>query len=389
MTIGRRLLFVTLPSTVIAVFLFAAGFEAWVRVRWDATRGTPGLFVSDPSRIEKLGADYTGWFSGVPVRINGLGFRDTREYRVAKPPSTFRILVLGDSVTFGHQSVYEHTWPYLLEQRLRTWQQDRDWQVWNLGVPGYNTSQELAYLLDVGPRFKPDLVIVGFYGNDVLDNQPIRPPTRTALWTGEAKTFLKRHLYSMDSYKKQYLQIRYRLFASAAERELLQNLATQEKLMAQPGVITHLAAQQLTHPQPMTDRERERCTAPARAFVASEFERTAGFQAWKDIVTTLQRLDSDRIYRIVFFVNAAPDTCQDRDVFDDRASKPLDDYILSVLGRGTAAVSSHDAYLHFRPSDMPGAIGHSLGNANAVKADALFQFLRDRVLDAAAGTSAR
>ena len=41
-----------------------------------------------------------------------------------------------------------------------------NWEVWNLGVPGYNTGQELAYLEEIGPRAKPDLVIVGFYPND-------------------------------------------------------------------------------------------------------------------------------------------------------------------------------------------------------------------------------
>jgi hypothetical protein len=194
----KRLLFVTAPAVLAAMCVAAIAFEAWVRIRWDDTRGTPGLFVSDPVRGETLAADYTGWFAGVPVRFNKLGFRDTREYALAKSPATFRILVLGDSVTFGHGSVFEHTWPYLLEQRLEQWRPDVDWQVWNLGVPGYNTSQELAYLQDVGPRYKPDLVIVGFFGNDFVDNRPLGGATRRAIWAGAVKTFLRRHIYSLD-----------------------------------------------------------------------------------------------------------------------------------------------------------------------------------------------
>ena len=54
--------------------------------------------------------------------------------------------------------------------------------------------------------------------------------------------------------------------------------------------------------------------------------------------------------------------------------------LLEVLGRDTPAVSSWHEFLYYRPSQMPGAGGHSLGNANVVKAQALFGFLRDRVL---------
>jgi hypothetical protein len=50
-----------------------------------------------------------------------------------------------------------------------------------------------------------------------------------------------------------------------------------------------------------------------------------------------------------------------------------------VLGDGTSAVSVHDAFLHTRPSQMPNAGGHSLGNANDVKARVLFDYLQRHV----------
>src|SRR5206468_9067960 len=170
----RRLLVIALPSAAIATLLGAAAVEVWVRATWDTRKGRPGFFLSDPVRGQRLAAGYDGWFAGVPVHVNSLELRDPREYELAKRANTFRILVLGDSVTFGHGSVYEHTYPYLLEQRLHQWQPNVDWQVWNAAVPGYNTSQELAQLIEVGDRFKPDLVVVGFYGNDLSDNRPLR-----------------------------------------------------------------------------------------------------------------------------------------------------------------------------------------------------------------------
>ena len=83
--------------------------------------GLPGLFVPDPVRSMRLAPNYSGWFAGVPVHTNSLGVRDDREFPLEKAPNTFRILVLGDSVTFGHGSLYETTYPHLLEQRLRAW----------------------------------------------------------------------------------------------------------------------------------------------------------------------------------------------------------------------------------------------------------------------------
>jgi hypothetical protein len=378
----KRLFLVTVPAVVLTMLAGGVAVEAWVRATWDSTRGTPGLFVSDPVRMERLAPDYTGWFAGVPVRINRLGFRDAREYAVAKAPNTFRILVLGDSVTFGHGSVFEHTWPYLFEQRLKAWRPAVDWQVWNLGVPGYNTSQELAYLLDAGPRFAPDLVVVGFFANDFVDNQPVRPATRGAVWASSVKTVFRRHVYSLDLYKKRYLQVRYRLFASESERAVLEGLATQEQLLAQPGIVAESEAQRLTNPRPLTDEEiaREPCGAPVHGFSAEAFQQTPGFAAWKDAVAQFQRLHREQAYRIVFFVNAAPAGCFEQDVFDPRQTKQLDEFLLSLLGRETPAASSHDAFMRFRPSTMPGANGHSIGNANAVKADVLFRFLSARML---------
>ena len=57
----------------------------WVRLRWDDTRGTPGFFLTDAARGQRLAPGYDGWFAGVPVRINSLGFRDRRDYTLEKP----------------------------------------------------------------------------------------------------------------------------------------------------------------------------------------------------------------------------------------------------------------------------------------------------------------
>ena len=84
-------------------------------------------------------------------------------------------------------------------------------------------------------------------------------------------------------------------------------------------------------------------------------------------------------YRVVFFLNDTPPVCPDGDVFYDGGSKSIDRLYLRVMSEGTPAVSTYDAYLHVRPSQMPNASGHSIGNANVVKAEVLFDFLRGQV----------
>lgn len=383
----KKLLTITVPACVVAAMAIAVLVEVVIRVSWDPTRGRPGFLVADAVRLEKLASNYDGWFAGVPVRTNSLGFRDDREYSLEKRPGTFRILVLGDSVTFGHGSVPEHAYPLLLEQRLRAWKPDVDWQVWNLGVPGYNTSQELAHLLEVGSAFRPDLVIVGFYGNDLVDNRPPSTPTRKAIAASAVKTWFKSHLYSFDLYKKVYLTALYRLRASDAERGMLENLAAQDRLMVKPSQVAQLKEQQLTDPAPLSDAALAKgCSSPAAtAFpitlpTLEMIQRTPEFGQWTDAVKRLQQLHRDGAYRIVFFINNAPAVCTTEDVFDTRATKAIDDYFLRMLSDGTPAVSSHDAFAKYRPSDMPEAAAHSIGNSNALKARVLFEFLRDRGL---------
>ena len=82
-------------------------------------------------------------------------------------------------------------------------------------------------------------------------------------------------------------------------------------------------------------------------------------------------------------MNDAPPICREdpgTDRFYDGGSKAVDDLYLQILGDGTPAVSPYDEFLHMRPSQMPNAADHSIGNSNVVKADVLFGFLRHDLL---------
>jgi hypothetical protein len=386
----RKLVTIALPAALVAALVAALAIEVWVRIVWDEARGTPGFFLTDAARGQRLAPGYDGWFAGVPVRINSLGFRDRRDYALDKPPNTLRILVLGDSVTFGHGTLDDTTYPYLLEQRLRGWRPDVNWEVWNLGVPGYNTRQELDYLKEIGPRAQPDVVVVGFYPNDFTgSNAPQPPPSLLRRASAAALRAVQRHVYSFEFYKRVVLTARWRLLTSEADRLRIEHLATERQLLERAGSIADAPEQRLTEVEYLNDPAAAdfECKPGASDYtispttVAGQIRRRAPeLRDWFSAVDEFQKLHREGQYRIVFFVNMAPWACTHADRFVDGGRVADDDALLEVLGRDTPAVSSTREFFQYRPSQMPAAADHAIGNSNAVKADVLFRYLRDRVL---------
>lgn len=379
----RRIAIVSLPAGGLAVLLAILAIEAWVRVAWDVRQGQPRLYVADPVRGQRLSAGYSGWFAGVPVRINQRGFRDAREYSLAKSPTTVRILVLGDSVTFGHGSVYESTYPYLLEQQLHAWRPTVDWQVWNLGVPGYNTRQELAYLTDVAAAYAPDLVVIGFFPNDVANNGLPPQPGALRRTLNHAASFVRSRWYSAEWYRRTYLTLRWRLIVTPEEQRRLSQLEDAD--LAAPGPSGAHSAEQLLTPFE-TAQQASAMACPSGSKPGTEgveaIQREAGWPDFVDAVRDLQEMHTSGAVRLVFFLNMAPPVCPDGDFFYDGGSSYVNQLFLDVMGRGTPAVSSYQAFLPLRPSQMPNASGHSLGNSNLVKASVLSRYLQDSVLPA-------
>jgi len=102
-------------------------------------------------------------------RHNSMGFRDV-EHPIPKPPGTFRILVLGDSFTYGIGAAFEETYAYRLEQTLneRFKGQPRI-EVIKAGISRYWPEPERLLLAHYGLAYQPDLVTVGFLPNDIID----------------------------------------------------------------------------------------------------------------------------------------------------------------------------------------------------------------------------
>jgi GDSL-like Lipase/Acylhydrolase family len=97
---------------------------------------------------------------------NSEGWRD-RERTIQRRPNTLRILVLGDSGTYGAIVGQVDTYTAILERKLRA--NGVDAEVINMSYGGWGTDQELEALTLEGVSYKPDLVILQFCTNDPFD----------------------------------------------------------------------------------------------------------------------------------------------------------------------------------------------------------------------------
>lgn len=108
------------------------------------------------------------------AHINAAGFRGPDVPR-DKPPSTFRVLFLGDSFTFGEGVEDDQAFPALVTADLNRRGGARRYDGINAGVSGYNTRDEVTYLRERWLAYAPDLVVLTFYLNDAYDDDRFAP----------------------------------------------------------------------------------------------------------------------------------------------------------------------------------------------------------------------
>lgn len=191
----RRLLFLSVPYLVflLLLVLVEVGVRLWLphvspleamveskqqqssfldRERVTIFEADPLLFWRLKPNLERAVWDFT------VVSTNAQGLRHEGDIG-PKRPGAFRVVCVGDSVTFGYRvpvawperpNQYDPTWlpyPMLLEKALRAANPGRQIEVIALAVPGYTSHQGLAWLRRDIEELRPDLVTVCFGWNDI------------------------------------------------------------------------------------------------------------------------------------------------------------------------------------------------------------------------------
>ena len=189
----------------------------------------------------------------ITYRINSKGLRDD-ETSYNKPEGILRIVLLGDSRTFGFGVPIGKHFSTLLEGYFK------DVEVINMGVSGFGVDQELLFLRSEGFRYEPDLVLayVSHYGghrhmhtrrwgrskprfvlsdgNLVLTNSPVEDSSSTSgryLW--------KIHRW-LDWNSRAYKILRHRLMRliSREQRKSLSQDQQDKKNMKDKGFANEL-----------------------------------------------------------------------------------------------------------------------------------------------------
>lgn len=117
---------------------------------WELTPGAGGRLKSDEF--------------DVAIKINARGERADFEVPQEKVAGKRRLLVIGDSFSFGHGVEAAEAWPARLERLLP------ESEVVNLAVTGYGTDQQVLRLEKRGLAYQPDVVILGLFEGNVFRN---------------------------------------------------------------------------------------------------------------------------------------------------------------------------------------------------------------------------
>jgi lysophospholipase L1-like esterase len=109
--------------------------------------------------------------------VNSLGLRDEEHPYRREAGAEMRIVVVGDSFTFGQGVARRETFPEVLEETLST--AGTKAEVINVSCIGVGAESYFVLVRDVALRFDPDVVVLNVFGNDASAVGRMGPLRRT------------------------------------------------------------------------------------------------------------------------------------------------------------------------------------------------------------------
>lgn len=158
-------------AALVGLLLFIGAIELVLRV---SGFSAPIWFGPDPQLGWSLRPGTEGWYTTegrAYVKVNAAGFRD-RDHKLEKPAGVYRVAVVGDSAVEARQVDMKKAFWWHLQEGLGACPalRGRQVEVLAFGVAGYGTAQEYLLLESTAMRYRPDMVLLAFAGNDLINN---------------------------------------------------------------------------------------------------------------------------------------------------------------------------------------------------------------------------
>ena len=137
---------------------YAANLPAAVYYPQVNSEQFPHFFEPEAARIINDNPTWLG--HTVSYSINADNLNERNDYPIPKPVDGFRIITLGDSFTYGlFVNTYENYTERLEDYLAGVCPNGRQYEVINLGVPGYDIGYSAERFRLRGQKYDPDLVV--------------------------------------------------------------------------------------------------------------------------------------------------------------------------------------------------------------------------------------
>ena len=165
-----------LVSSIVAVLLFSVVYEVLANINYYWWRKELEAKGEDKSALKmatikspdpELVWEYRPGAKYQDVEINSYGFRDA-DHDLKKKEGIYRVAFIGDSVTFGLKEKFPNIFTTCYQNMLK----DKNVEVFNIAVDGYDTRQIAQMLKTKVFQFKPDKVIYVMCLNDFDFDDP-------------------------------------------------------------------------------------------------------------------------------------------------------------------------------------------------------------------------
>ncbi len=188
--IALALNFVIMPLLLLELGLRIVG-SAVHNYHYELRKAAALLQLHDPGRYLMNPPDSTAIIEGREMRFNSFGMRDV-EPQQPKPEGICRVLIVGDSVTFGSGVRQDAIYGYQMRERLSTidvptalpaagavsgasaCSGGQRIDVVIAAVAGWNTLEQGRFLRINLPALEPDLVVLTYVVNDRDLDNPLR-----------------------------------------------------------------------------------------------------------------------------------------------------------------------------------------------------------------------